>query len=242
METEQELVPAEAVITPRAVTLTPAMLKRQVERDQDLRTVLNDYIDKNMVKGKDYGSITVKGTQSKPSLLKPGAEKFCSLFKVRATFRKDDETCEMLGNTPGIVAYVCELVDSKGQVIGEGRGVYKVELTDSDFNINKAVKIAEKRAQVDAVLRTGGLSDFFTQDMEDAPKDASNRLANQKTDHASSNPMSGDVTASQLGLIDRLSKQKGVTQERPKTKQEASNMIKKLLELPTQGKPDESVN
>lgn len=154
---------------PQAVMLTPKQLEKQLERDTEMRQIIKKYINENMDEGKDYGSIVVKGVTSKPSLFKPGSEKFCGLFKIRASFRKDDETVDMLGNTPGIIAYICDLVDSRGRVVGEGRGVYKVSTTDSDFNINKAVKIAEKRAQIDAVLRTGGLSDFFTQDMEDLP-------------------------------------------------------------------------
>lgn len=164
---------------PQAVMLTPKQLEKQLERDTEMRQIIKKYINENMDEGKDYGSIVVKGVTSKPSLFKPGSEKFCGLFKIRASFRKDEETVEMLGNTPGIIAYICDLVDSRGRVVGEGRGVYKVSTTDSDFNINKAVKIAEKRAQIDAVLRTGGLSDFFTQDMEDLP--ASERNATPAT-------------------------------------------------------------
>lgn len=161
---------------PQAVMVTPAQLKKQTKRDQDVREVIAEYIKNNMELGKDYGAIS--GTsksgasfEGKPTLLKPGAEKFCGLFKIRPTFKKDSDTVEMMGSKPGIIAYICELVNGRGQVVGEGRGAYKVNPeTDGDYDINKAVKIAEKRAQIDAVLRTGALSDFFTQDMEDAPK------------------------------------------------------------------------
>jgi hypothetical protein len=165
--------------SPRAVTVSPNVLRKQMVRDQEMRQVIDEYIKNNMVSGKDYGTINIKGKQSKPSLLKPGAEKFCGLFKIRPTFRQDLETLEMLGNTPGILAYVCDLVDSRGQVVGEGRGVAKTDpVHGSDFDINKQVKIAEKRAQIDAVLRAGGLSDFFTQDMEDAPAAGSAQFEN----------------------------------------------------------------
>jgi hypothetical protein len=157
-------------IMPRSVSVTPKQLRKQMERDEETRKIIDEYIKNNMVEGKDYGSITIQGKQSKPSLFKPGAEKFCGLFKIRAAFKKDLETVGMLGDKPGIIAYICELVDSRGQVIGEGRGSSSVDPNGKDFDVNKAVKIAEKRAQIDAVLRAGGLSDFFTQDMEDYPK------------------------------------------------------------------------
>lgn len=168
---EAEIIKSPTVL-PRAVMVSPKQLQKQMERDKDIRAVINDYIKNNMIVGKDYGTITIKGHESKPSLFKPGAEKFCGLFKIRPTFRKDIETVEMLGNKAGIIAYICELVDGRGQVIGEGRGTSSVNPNAPDFEINKGVKIAEKRAQIDAVLRAGGLSDFFTQDMEDAPRDA----------------------------------------------------------------------
>lgn len=164
------------VTRPQAVVQTAEQLREQMKADMELRAVINDYIKQNMVEGKDYGSITAttksgKEFTTKPSLFKPGSEKFCSLFKIRATFKRDDDTAEMLGNTAGIIAYICELVDQQGRVIGEGRGTAKTDPRGEDFDINKQVKIAQKRAQIDAVLRTGGLSDFFTQDMEDAPKE-----------------------------------------------------------------------
>lgn len=152
----------------KSVMISPAQLKQQMSRDEDIRAIVKDYIGKAMVAGVDYGHITIKGAKSKDTLLKPGAEKFCGLFKIRATFKKDVDTWDMLGNKPGIVVYICELVDAKGQVIGEGRGSSTANLTQ-DYDTNKAIKIAEKRAQIDAVLRTGGLSDFFTQDTEDMP-------------------------------------------------------------------------
>lgn len=86
---------------------------------------------------------------------------------LRATFKRDDETWEMSGKKPGLFCYICYLLDSKGNVVGEGRG--SCDLSEKR-SANEAIKLAEKRAQLDAVLRTGGLSDFFTQDLEDLPE------------------------------------------------------------------------
>lgn len=190
---------------PQAVMQTPKQLQSQMERDVKIREIINSYIKNNMVEGKDYGSINIKGHQSKPSLFKPGAEKFCGLFKIRPAFRKDPETVEMLGNKPGIIAYVCELVDTQGRIIGEGRGSSSVSPDAADFDVNKAIKIAEKRAQIDAVLRTGALSDFFTQDMEDAPREPKTAST-----APSSEPQRENVPATQkqLDLIDKLKQER----------------------------------
>ena len=123
-----------------------------------------------MVSGIDYGTISItskrtgKTYTSKPTLFKPGAEKFCSLFRIRAEYSKDMETWEMLGSQSGTVAYICRLYNSD-ILVGEGRGVCTVN--EKDGSANNAVKIAKKRAKLDAVLETGGLSEFFTQDLED---------------------------------------------------------------------------
>lgn len=157
------------------IALTAAQLKREITREEESRQVLDEYIKRNMKEGKDYGAVSVvtkygKEVETKPSLFKPGAEKFCLLFKLRPEFSRDDDTWEMLGKKPGLICYKCTLISSRGDVIGEGRGSAKADLNGKDFDINKQIKIAQKRAQVDAVLRVGALSDFFTQDMEDAPK------------------------------------------------------------------------
>lgn len=203
---EAEVVKKDMQAGPQAVMQSPKQLEAQMERDKQIREIINRYIKENMVAGKDYGSITVtsksgKEYTSKPSLFKPGGEKFCGLFKIRPTFKKDVETVEMLGSTPGIIAYVCELVDSRGRVIGEGRGTAKADINGADFDINKQVKIAQKRAQIDAVLRTGGLSDFFTQDMEDAPKESMNNTPQPERKNI-------PATEKQVSLIKRLSKER----------------------------------
>jgi len=64
-----------------------------------------------------------------------------------------------------VIAYKCKLINRYGIVIAEGRSAVVVE-DFTDFELNKAIKIAEKRAQLDAVLRLG-LSDFFTQDLDE---------------------------------------------------------------------------
>ncbi len=129
------------------------------------RTLITKYITQHMKEGADYGSIKIGGRDSKPSLFKPGSEKFMSLFKLTAKFEKDNETWEMAGSEAGLFAYKCSLIASNGNVVGEGRGV--ATMKEKAWSVNTCVKIAEKRAQIDAVLRTGALSDFFTQDLED---------------------------------------------------------------------------
>lgn len=136
-----------------------------IEQEETQRKLITQYIRKNLKKGVDYYELTIGGRKSKPSLSKPGSEKFMSLFHLRAVFAKDDETWEMSGRKPGLICYRCELLSKSGNVVGEGRGARDVAKDNGDYN--KAIKMAEKSAQIDAILRTGALTDFFTQDLED---------------------------------------------------------------------------
>jgi hypothetical protein len=54
-----------------------------------------------------------------------------------------------------------------GQVVAEGVGARNLNQDYGDFN--KALKMAEKSAHIDATLRLAGLSEVFTQDLEDRP-------------------------------------------------------------------------
>lgn len=77
----------------------------------------------------------------------------------------------------GVICYVCALYTKGGEFVGEGRGAREVR---KDKDINKAIKMAEKSSQIDAILRTGSLSDYFTQDLEDQPAQAERIMRQQK--------------------------------------------------------------
>jgi len=158
-------------------TMNPKAMAEQMKVEAQKRKLIKEYINYHMVDGVDYGKIHIgkncdnqyQCTKafhfSKNTLFKPGSEKFVSLFKLRPMFEKDTDTLEMAGQEKGLFAYVCRLYTVKGDMVGEGRGA--ASLSEKTWLVNNAIKIAQKRAQVDAVLRTGALSDFFTQDLED---------------------------------------------------------------------------
>lgn len=138
--------------------------KKEIEK-ADIDSYLSirqDFIKKVnaiCIEGKDYHVI-----QGKKSLAKGGAEKIASIFKWNASFKADEDTLKMVGDTPGLIAYVCTLTQGDN-FIGEGRGSALVAKNQGD--VNKTIKMAQKSAFIDAVLRSSGLSDFFTQDLED---------------------------------------------------------------------------
>ena len=156
------------------------------------------------VEGKDYHVI-----QGKKSLAKGGAEKIASIFKWTAKFEKDTESLEMLGQIVGLVAFKCTLMN--GHFVGEGRGA--TTLAKNAGDVNKTLKMAQKSAFIDAVLRASGLSDFFTQDLEDMPAQniskpqyTNNGNIVEKPAYDNSKPSS-----KQLKFIEDLARAKGYT-------------------------------
>lgn len=104
--------------------------------------------------------------QNKPSLYKAGAELIYDLMGARPVFKADPEAWKSLGAKEGMVVIKCELYSKfNDTLLGEGMGVFSVG--EKKMGPNSAVKLAEKRAKVDAVLNTWGLSDLFSQDLDD---------------------------------------------------------------------------
>lgn len=112
-----------------------------------------------MVEGIDYHVI-----QGKKSLGKPGAEKIQSILNLTTDSAVDEDTLKALSNPEDVIAYRTE-VFLDGKKITDGRGARSVKADNGDFN--KAIKMAMKSSHIDAILRASGLSDIFTQDIED---------------------------------------------------------------------------
>lgn len=253
-----EITPVTTELAPAAiVVLTTKDLQTRIQEETEQRKLITEFIAQHMKAGIDYGTIKFTkrdGTEveSKPSLFKPGSEKFVSLFHFRPTFERDNDTWEMTGKTPGLFCYKCVLVAANGAVVGEGRGSADVR-EKQGWTINNAIKIAEKRAQIDAVLRTGGLSDFFTQDLEDMPREALEGDRNRPTPQARPQqpdnsrephyaPLQGQMSDKQRAYLFKQIERLGTTEEEFKvrfgvesiaklTKQQASELIDKLLKM-----------
>ncbi|TXH51487.1 MAG: hypothetical protein E6Q97_18315 [Desulfurellales bacterium] len=164
----------------------------------DRRKMFRDWLRKQLIEGVHYGTppgcepkvnekgevgIWTKGKDGerggykwypkeqwtpKPSLYKAGADFVVELMNVRDEYTADMPTWEQLGKPQGTFVMSCRLYSrATGELLGEGRGVRKVGQKGGDEN--NAIKMAKKSAKVDAVLNCYGLSDLFTQDIEDMP-------------------------------------------------------------------------
>ena len=141
---------------------TPDEVTRRTE-------MLRDYVKNHMVVGEDYGVIP---GGNKPTLFKPGAEKLNAVFGLSPMVEVSNRV-EDWDN--GFVAYeikVTLLNKRTGGVEAEGIGScnsrerrYKNQ--DAAGIANTVLKMAKKRALVDATLSATRASGMFTQDLED---------------------------------------------------------------------------
>ncbi len=159
---------------------------KDLERREDNRKALLRWIQSNLVAGIDFGQIHVVGKDkcrlaregradecidprhwSKPSLWKPGAEKICGMLGLIPRFPNlsEYETVSLRGEDIKVIILKCELHTAHGFVAAEGTGARRIAQDYGD--INKSFKMAEKSSHIDATLRVAGLSELFTQDLED---------------------------------------------------------------------------
>ncbi len=179
-------VPDACAVSLPAPAVSPLDLPAEVfraglDRRKDNRAALMAWIREALVEGVDYGRIHVVGKDkcrlgkhcnnpahfSKPSLFKPGAEKICGMLGVTVHFPTlhDYEQAALSGVQLAHIIIRCELHDAAGRVVADGVGARSLK---QDYNdLNKALKMAEKAGHIDATLRMAGLSEVFTQDIED---------------------------------------------------------------------------
>lgn len=151
--------------------LAPNEFREALTRRGENRRALIEWVRSSLVDGVDYGAVPLRrGGFSKPSLRKPGAEKICGMLGVTASFPtlKDYEAAVIDGRPLQQIVLRCHLIGPDGQIVADGVGARSVEQDHGD--INKALKMAAKSAHIDATLRMAGLSEIFTQDLEDMPQ------------------------------------------------------------------------
>jgi hypothetical protein len=176
---------AMVAFTPQVTDYALAPVEQQKvvleEYDQRRKHFIKWLMD-HLVEGVHYGvppGCEPKGTlpskkqwRAKPTLYKAGAMLLGELLQLRPRWAPDRETWEMLGAPKGTACYLCELTAPSGQVVGRGRGVMQEGEKKIARIANSRVKLAQKRAHVDAIIScVPGLSDLFTQDLDDGAEE-----------------------------------------------------------------------
>ena len=232
---------------PANLSVIDTMNLQAVQQTMQKISAFQSVVKNTLKDGHDYG--TIPGTGSKPTLLKPGAEKILMLMGLTSEYEivtkvEDYET--------GFFAYTirCHIL-RQGLKITEGLGHANTrekryvsgKQQDAYTLANTVLKMAKKRSQVDAALTVAALSEIFTQDVEDFTDDFNApqpRQASQKN-----GKLTGMSTAAQQKKIHVEAEKKGYNVEalvrergiesgstKDLTKQQASELITWLMEAP----------
>jgi len=152
---------------PKNIAIIDTVEVAQVEATMRKISQFQQVIQNTLHQNHDYGIIP--GTD-KPTLLKPGAEKILMMMGLRSEFEIVDSTRDF---EKGFFQYQVRCKLLKGDtVITEGLGACntreKKYLKMDPYTMdNTVLKMAKKRALIDATLLVASLSDIFTQDLED---------------------------------------------------------------------------
>jgi len=175
----------------------------------------------------DFGVIP---KTKQPSLYKSGAEKIAMAYGLMQTFSVETKIEQIEGDPLFYYLVKCELkkVATNGQeyVFSTGYGSANTREKRNGFNgpfdaANSAVKMAEKRALVDAVLHVSGLSSMFSQDMENETF-----VERGYSDIAATQDENSRITAKQVKRLFAIAAEAGMNANQAKTKLAAAGFTK----------------
>ena len=166
-------------VADRSLSIIDNVSIQQVQATMQKISQFQKVIQSTLHQNNDFG--IVPGTD-KPTLLKPGAEKILMMMGLRSEFEIVDSTRDF---EKGFFQYQVRCKLYRGDMlITEGLGSCNTKerkyIKQDPYTLdNTVLKMAKKRALVDATLLVASLSDIFTQDLEDMDLDGQ-QVSNQK--------------------------------------------------------------
>lgn len=154
-------------IAPTAISIIESVDLTRMQRQVQAITDFQELVHSQFRQDHDFG--VIPGTK-KPTLLKPGAERLLMLLGVTSEFQVIDQTRDFEN---GFFQYLVKCIVKKDDnqiTVGLGScNTRERKYIDQDpyTTDNTVLKMAKKRALIDAALMVGALSDIFTQDIED---------------------------------------------------------------------------
>jgi hypothetical protein len=149
-----------------------------VQQAVDRKKMVNQFIAGVLVEGEDYG--TIPGTNTKKVLLKPGAEKLCSIFGLSVTYTEDKIIEDWTGAEHGgealfYYSYRCQL-SRGGRFMGEAIG--SCNSWESKYRYRWLPEdLAKQRADFDSLIRRGGVTTKFEPNFALDKKETTGRYA-----------------------------------------------------------------
>src|SRR3990167_1984679 len=154
----------------------PQEASMSLKQVSDRVNLVHQVLEKVMRRGTHYG--TVPGCGDKKVLLKPGADVLAMTFRLVPRF---SVVRTELPNEHREYDVICTMHAADGSMLGQGVGSCttmerryryrkdasgaKIENEDIADMYNTVLKMARKRAHVDATLTVTGAADLFTQDL-----------------------------------------------------------------------------
>ena len=213
---------------------TSAAIIQQVKRHEN---ELKNFVETVMVEGIDYGTIP---KTNKRCLHKSGAEKLCIYYEYGKRFEiiNRETVLEQEYFSYEIKAILFD--SASGQIVAEGVGSCnskeKKYLKSTGYDAaNTVLKMAKKRAFVDAVLTATASSDMFTQDLTDDDssenKDASKNQNNQQGNSKNHDKPVQMLSSKQQDYLYSLMSQRRITIEQVRNDLNKRYGIKDIKEL-----------
>lgn len=188
-----DLAPVQETAASSAISVSPLDLPTEffsagLDRRKRNRALLMEWLRTALVEGVDFGRIHIAGKDrcqlvrmgrvheckdpghwSKPALFKAGAEKITGMLGMTVHYPTLPayEDAFLTQTDIRTIMLRCELRDAHGHVVAQGAGAR--QLSQDYGDLNKTLKMVAKSAHIDATLRLAGLSEVFTQDLEDRP-------------------------------------------------------------------------
>lgn len=188
-----DLAPVQETAASSAISVSPLDLPTEffsagLDRRKRNRALLMEWLRTALVEGVDFGRIHIAGKDrcqlvrmgrvheckdpghwSKPALFKAGAEKITGMLGMTVHYPTLPayEDAFLAQADIRTIMLRCELRDAHGHVVAQGAGARQISQDYGD--LNKTLKMVAKSAHIDATLRLAGLSEVFTQDLEERP-------------------------------------------------------------------------
>lgn len=238
---------------PNVVSVVPS-IEITLREAKDRIQMLQEFVRDMMIEGIDYGRIP---NVPKPTLFKSGAEKLCDIYGLS---KEIDVINRIEDWKEGLFHYeVKAILRTKRTGLIEAEGIGCANNKEKKFStqhpftiVNTVLKMAKKRALIDAVLSATRSSALFTQDIEDLdpPNGSSQDSTNQPVANNSGyykekqSQQNKPITNSQLNKIYSLVEQNSipvnkirdiimqryqVSESKHLTLQQADNFIKFLI-------------
>ncbi len=168
-------------LTPVLIPEEPKPARKRKKDESPVVEPIEVIVAKHLKAGRDYDRLP---NTAKPTLFKSGAEILCGVFGYRSTTSVINRVIDF---EKSFVMYEAQITvyDKDDKIVAEGIGSCNSKerkYLRGDFctQLNTILKMAKKRAYVDAMLTACHASKVFTQDVEDIAAGVADEVSTKK--------------------------------------------------------------